>query len=383
VPPRAALAWGVAGFAALTVDAVVLDATPGPWTVPVSAALGALNGGLWLGLVAVTVRTSPRLSRVPVAPAVMALTLGSIAAMSGFAPLGSAAAAQPPPPLAGHGLRAPDQALVFVGGYDSTYDGRPFRRGLPLTPFSYRGMDGQGQPLPYAAASTHQSLAVSARRVAAQVAAVHARTRRRVALIAQSEGTLVVRAYLETFPHPDVEATVLLSPLPQPARGYYPPPRARSGWGVATGWQLRAIIAVVRATSGARLSVDEPFIRSLLDDGLLYRDRMLCPVPGIRMIAFMPTDSAIADPPADPPSIVVVQVPGLHGTLYGRPDVQRRVVAFLDRDDPTAVSVGYYPLVQRAAVAWQAPALRPGLNSVWRPGRAPATGSSAQPGCSG
>ncbi|NJC71188.1 hypothetical protein HC031_15920 [Planosporangium thailandense] len=384
LPPLPALAWGVAGFALFTVDAVIAGVTPGWWTVPVSAVLGALNAVLWYGLVAAAVAARPRLARVPVAPAAMVLTVGSIAAMSVFAPLGSAAAARPPPPLTAHGLRAPDQALMYVAGYDSVYDGRPRRAGLPLVRYSYRGLDGNGRPLPYDAASTHQSLALSARRVAAQVAAVHARTGRPVALIAQSEGTLVVRTYLETFPHPAVDAAVQLDALPQPSRGYYPPPGAGSGWGVATGWELRAIIAVVRATSGARLSPDEPLLRSLLDDGPLYRDRMLCPVPGVRMIAFVSTDSAVVDPPAGPSGIPVIRVTGLHGTLYGRADVQRTVVAFLDGATPGGARVGYYPLAQRAAAAWQAPALRPELNPVWRSGRhAGGPGRTGQPGCRG
>lgn len=381
LPPPPTLAWGLAGFVALAVDAVILGGTPGWWTVPVAAALGALNAGLWRGLVAAAVTDRARLARLPVAPAAMAVTVGSIAAMSVFAPLGSAAAARPPPPLTTHGLRAPDRALVFVAGYDSTYDGRPRHAGLPLVRYSYRGIDGHGRPLPYDAARTHQSLALSARRLATQVAAVHARDGRPVALIAQSEGTLVVHTYLETLPHPEVDAAVLLSPLPQPSRGYYPPPRARSGWGLATGWELRGIIAVVRATSGARLSPDEPFLRSLLEDGPLYRDRMLCPVAGVRMLAFLPTDSAVVDPPAGPPGIPVVQVTGLHGMLYGRPEVQRRIVAFLSGHGPGGAPVGYYPLARRAAAAWQSPALRPELNPVWRAGHR--AGGTAQPGCRG
>lgn len=364
LPSPAALGWAAGGVVAVTAGGVVLAGAPGWWSVPVAALLGGLNGALWLGLVRTAVVERPALHRVPVTPVVMALALGSLPAMSGLAPAGSAAAARPTPPLVARGSPAPAQAVMYVAGYDSIYSGAS--PGDVTTMFSYTGVDGRGRPLPYTAAATHQSLTLSARRVAAQVAALHRSTGRRVALIAQSEGTLVVRAYLDTLPHPDVEAVVLLSPLLRPSLVYYPP-RSRQGWGVATGWQLRAVAAVVRATSGARLSADEPFLRSLLDDGGLYRHHMLRRVPDVRMVAFVSTDTAIADPPApDRPGITVVQVPGLHGELYNRPDVRRRIIAFLGHDDPSAVSVGYYPLVQRAAAAWQAPPLCPALNPVWR-----------------
>ena len=93
------------------------------------------------------------------------------------------------------------------------------------------------------------------------------------------------------------------------------------GWGLVTGWQLRALFGVVRRVRRDRHpGPDEPFIRSLLDNAPFYRNQLMCPVPGVRMIAFLPTTTATEAPPCDYTGIPVFQTPGVHaGCRVGRP----------------------------------------------------------------
>jgi hypothetical protein len=380
LPPPAVLLWVVATFAVLTAGALVVGLGPDWAAVPVAAAGGAANAPLWRGLLGTVVGRRARLPRLPAVPAVALVLLLALAGSGAVAGAGSRAAARPPPALVlRDGTEHPRQAVLYVGGYDSRYDGSTAsvpdpagRTSIPVHRFSYAGLDAQGHPRPYAAADTHQSLARSADLLAAQVREIRRRTGRPVALLGHSEGTLVIRTYLERDPRPEVEAVALLSPLTRPARVYYPPAHADTGWGIAAGWQLRIIFAVVNRTGGARLGADTPFVRSLLDHGPRYRDRMLQPVPGVRMIAVLPLLDAVTDTPGPRPRIPVVVVPERHAMDYGRARTQRLLVAFLNGMPVTPANGpagAAYRVLGAAGAAWQAPELATGLNPVWQTDR--------------
>jgi hypothetical protein len=186
-----------------------------------------------------------------------------------------------------------------------------------------------------------------------------------VSLIAQSEGTFVVRRYLAATPNPPVNAVVLMSPLVNAGRVYYPPPGAWSGWGIGTGWLLRAMLTINRATGGQPISPDEPFVRSLMDDAVLYRDQMLCPVPGVRIAAFVPLPDAAVVPPDRYAHVPVVGLIDLHGGMLPRADVQRQLLAFLAGGAVDGGTGRWFPIVQKATSGWQAPALALRLNPTW------------------
>lgn len=378
MPSAREAGWAVVVFTALTVDALAIYSAPGWWPVPVAAAGGVVNAWLWRMLVRTALGRRPALRRVPAGPIAVLISAGALLTMGQFSVVGGAIARTPPPHIGALGGESASYQLVYVAGYGSALSstasgtadaapGGPAGNGPPpVIRYSYRGADGGGLPLPYRPADTYQSINASAKLLAAQVALAHRRSGRPIALIAQSEGTLVVRRYLAGYPHPAVAAVVLLSPLIQPGRVYFPPPQADSGWGTATGWLLRGMFAVVRATSGSRENPDQPFIRSVLDHAPFYRTSMLCPVPGVRTMVFVPLTEAAVTPPDNVAGVPVAELPGIHAGLLGEPDVQRRVLAVLDGHPATNLPGPGYALLQRAAGAWQAPALALRLNPVWR-----------------
>ena len=367
LPSLELVGWSALNLVLLTVAGALAASVPGWWAVPMVAVAGAANGLVRRQTVHEAVL--PRRlgwARVPVAPLAIVLTmvLAVVAqAVIGVAGRGTAGEWRPPivtrplPPEVRH-------AVIAVAGHDSSYDGQP-----PVDPrverFSYLGLDAQHRPLPYRPRATHRSLESSAALLAAQVEAVHRRTGRPVALIGQSEGAMVVRTYLELWPGSPVEAALLFSPLVRPGRSYYPPPQARTGWGVVGGWELRWVMGLANLVRGGDQHADEPFIRSILENAPFYRNHALCPVPGVRMIAFLPTTTAAETPPGKYAEIPVVQLPGFHGGLLGREEVQDEIVDFLT-GGTLQVRRGEYTLFQRLAAPWQSPPLKISLNPVWR-----------------
>ncbi|MET8908956.1 hypothetical protein [Micromonospora sp. NPDC004551] len=371
LPSAELVGWSLLDFAVLTLAGGVVWSAPEGWTPPVAAIAGAANGLLWKQSVrAALLQTRVRWPRVPVVPVVVVLALA--------VPLTSQVLSEPgqqmntfAPPIFTRPLpeRVP-YALVLLAGHNSAYDGRP-AADPNVQVFSYVGLDRGGRPLPYRAEATHRSLESSSRLLTAQVDALHRRTGRPIALIAQSEGVMVARTHLRDRPDSPVRALAMFSPLIRTGRTYYPPPDAGTGWGVATGWLLRLMFHVTTIGSKAPTTPDEPFIRSLLDGAPFYRYQMLCPVPGVRMVAFLPTVTAAEAPPGEPMRIPVVEVPAFHGGIIGRVTATDQLISFLAGADITRTRREYGPL-ERLGEAWQAPALAIRVNPVWR--------AAAQPG---
>jgi hypothetical protein len=308
------------------------------------------------------------LSRTPIAAIMVALIFAALALSGTAATFGSSTSGDVRG--AAQAYRVPSTAVIYIGGYDSDFSGA--RLAAPtVAVFSYRGLDQAGRPMAYHTLDTHQSVDLSAQLLARQVTAFHDQTGLPVSLVAESEGTVVLRDYLDTLPHPDVNSAVMMSPLVRPGRIYYPPADATTGWGLAGGWELRGILWLVRLTNTSQISADEPFVRSILDRAPLYRDRMLCPVPGVRLVAFLPTAEAAVVPPDLRPEIPVFELPGVHASLESRADVQAYVHDFLAGDPPADHQSGPgYAVIQKASAAWQAPALAIRLNQAW-PNTAP------------
>lgn len=381
LPSAPMVGWSVLNFVALTVAGALCWSVPGWWAVPVATAAGLVNGLLWHRTMrAALLAPRVRWARVPVTPlaALLAVVVPVlipllVTAVPGNPRVEAVLLDRPLPPEVDH-------AVIILAGYGSAYDGRQ-----PVDPkvwrFSYRGLAPDGRALPYGPKDTTISVADSVRLLDEQVDQLHRHTGRRIALVGESEGAIVARSYLAQRPHPTVDALAMFSPLIDAGRAYYPPPHQDHGWGVVTGWQLRAIFWLVNLVSGAPNGPDEPFIRSLLDDAPFYRNQLMCPVPGVRMVAFLPITTAAESPPGEYSRIPVFQLPGAHAKLLAGDVVRDNLIAFL-AGEPIHRSRPDYTLLQRVAAAWQAPPLPFAANPVWADDRQPDpafTGRVCQP----
>ncbi|GAB3819674.1 alpha/beta fold hydrolase [Micromonospora zhanjiangensis] len=375
LPTAELVGWSVLDFVILTAAGAVIWRVPGYLSVVVAAACGAVNGVLWNRTVRAAVLPSHvHWWRVPVAPLaiLMAIVVPLVAQGLTNQPVTGRNNFRPPvlsrplPPSIPY-------AVIVLGGHDSAYDGRA-AADPAVQEFSYNGLTARGEPLPYSTQTTHRSLESSADLLGDQVNRLHRRTGRPIALLGESEGAMVARTYLDRVRDSPVKALLMFSPLMRTGRAYYPPPEAAKGWGIATGWQLRGIFALVNLISGARDSPDEPFVRSLLDNAPFYRYQVLCPIPGVRVIAFLPTVSAAETPPGPYTNVAVYQVPALHGGLLGRPTVHDKLIEFLAGANVNAPR-GEYGILQVLGAAWQAPTLPITVNPVWKPSTGPAFSS--------
>lgn len=120
--------------------------------------------------------------------------------------------------------------------------------------------------------------------------------------------------------------------------------------------------------------------RIAIDHAPFYRDRMMCPVAGVRLLAFLPTASAAVTPPDSGFGIPVVELPGVHGSLVRERDVRDMAAAVVTGHEIGGRTSLDYHAVQVAGAAWQAPALALRLVPAWHAGHTP-DGSFGEPGC--
>ena len=364
-PPRTA-GWMALTFAVLTLSGAALAASPAALRLPVAAAAGLFNAWAWSGIVNVlALRRVPRRA-VPLVPIALVMLLGVVATGAGLGfrlnqDLRGHAAALPHP-LGG-------RPVLLVTGFGGGWDGAP-RRWLDgdfdVRRFSYRGQDMRGQPLPYSSEDTHHPLPELVRTMGAQLGVLYRQTHQRVAIVAESEGALVAKTYLAANPDAPAGELVMLSPLVQPARVWYPS-EGDQGWGLAAGWELRELSDLFHDLSGADLSADMPVVRSLLDHGPALRDLLACPLPATHQLALFPLADAVATPHPSEIGIPSGVVPAFHGGLLADSSVREVVARYLDNGTVPAPTI--WPVAQQilraSAAAWQVPELPLTLNSRW------------------
>ncbi len=369
LPPLGTVVLSLVNIVTLTAgSALVWWASP-RWTVPIAILVGGVNGILWRYAVRTALlRPGVRWPRVPGTPIVIVVVAVAVFVVADLTLLGGHSREQrEPEPIAELEAVSDGHPVIFLAGYNSDYRGGAGGSVPPVVRFSYRGLDRDGHPRPYTPVDTHQSLSTSAARLARQIDQVHRSTGMPVALLAESEGVFVVHFYLQTMPHPGVDRVAYLSPPIRAGRIYYPPRDRSSGWGVVTGWELRAIFAVVSAANGLPNSADEPFVRSLMDNAPLFRgNRLLCPHRGVRTLAFLPSGDAISVSPWIHPRVPVVEVSSVHGILIDDPDVRQRLADFIRTGRQEQHRLWGYAALQWAGAAWQAPSLRGQWNPAWR-----------------
>jgi hypothetical protein len=360
-----------------------LSVSPPLFRVPVAAAAGLFNAWAWFGIVhAVAGRPTPRFIPAPAGlVAVVVVVVGGAAI--GFETVTSRARLT----HAAHAVTAKraetGKPVLIVSGFGTHWSGDETRR-LPGAfderRFSYRGVGPDGRPLPYGENDTHRSLVDLARAMGAQVEAFHQATNRPVSIVAESEGSLVAKAYLAATPTAPVNELVMLSPLVSPARVYYPPD-GREGWGVGAGVELKGITTVVKEISPIDLTPDTPLLRSIADNAPAVRELLTCPLPGVDQLALFPLADAVASPHPTAVGIPASVVPAFHGGLLSSGAVHKTIALRLDGGKLPLYDI-WSPVqrvVQVASSAWQVPPLPLNINPAWGhpSGRTPSCGAMA------
>jgi hypothetical protein len=365
--------WMVVAFVGYTAAAAALTAAPGWLVVPLAVVCGLFDAWVWRGIVAVTERrraAGPARARIrPGPPSVVWLAAFSVVLFAGTA-IGFHAARITLHPAAPATVGSTGgRPVVVVSGFGTPWTGAPpddLGAGFDQWRFSYAGMSPASRPLPYAGPQTYQPLPLLVRRLAAQVEAFRRVTGRDVTIVAESEGALVAETYLHATPDAPVDAVVVLSPLVEPGRVYYPP-ASGSGFGVATGWELRGLSATIHQLGSETIDGDSPFLRSVADRGPQLQQLLHCPVTGVGQLAVLPLADATSRPYASTLAVPSIVVPGFHGGLLGDHHVQRLVAAFLRSGVPprsTALDVTDRAIAAGAA-AWQVPDLEVSANPAW------------------
>ena len=200
----------------------------------------------------------------------------------------------------------------------------------------------------------------------AQVDAFRRATGRPVGIVAESEGSLVALTYLAATPRAPVRSLVVLSPLLDPGRVYYPA-SGDLGWGLVAGTVLDGISAIVGDLGPVDVSSDTPLFRSIVTEGPTLRGLLRCPVPGVRELAVLPIDSGVSAPAPLHIGIPYTVRPAFHGGLLGDATTADLVTRTLGGH---AVSTsGFWrfteKVVQAGASPWQVPDLDQSVNPPW------------------
>lgn len=372
---RRALLWRTAGWTATAwlaamIEAMAIAVSPSWVAVAAAAAGGLLNAVIWMGLVRTIALAPEPTGRWSLAPAAILAVLALFLVGGGFAigsgALGSSPAQQPPPATDG-------RPVLFVSGFGTSYDGGPSAlfgsdRRL-VTRYSYRGLGPDG-PLPFGPIATTQPIEDSADKLAAQLQWLAARSRTPVVLIADSEGNLVARAYFARHRDPPVTDYIMASPLPRPARVYYPAP-GQTGWGVLPAREADGLLSMLHLENPQTFlgTPDMPFTRSIVDHAALFRPGTLCPASaGVRTWAFIPLAGATVVYHGPISHVPWTALPGWHADLLHRGGVGDDIERLITTGHLVVhnSSTGAFRALSGAAAAWQVPALPVALHPQWR-----------------
>jgi hypothetical protein len=398
LPPARALGWLLASFVVLSAAAAALAILPAVGAVAAAGLAGLVNGRAWYGLAAALTRQeAPR--PVPAGPArrwvpgrswargwpapvsplaattALALIIGMtrlVFVLAGHTPQvgpptaapGAEALTAGPGAVGGPSARAGPvtSAVLVIGGFGSSCcaPSPALRRiGPPslVQPFSYRGLDASGRPLPYGHDDTDLPLQVLGDRIAAQAWRLHRETGRAVSVVAESEGTLGVYAMLARHPDVPVRSVVLLSPIVDPGDAGYAA-SAGTGGDPVPGDALNALVEVAGALSPYGESGAQRLIGSVGSDGAAFAAEAARHWQQLRWLAVIPLADAVTLPVCDLPGNVIV-VPALHGGLFGDVNVERMIERFLsDRRVAGPQQMrDAAKMIAAAAAAWRMPAL--------------------------
>lgn len=360
--------WLAAAFVWLTAAGALALAAPLAGTAVISVAAGALNArASWS--IAVDVLAMPKTARkrqvlVPVGIATV-LAVVVFGAAAGFA-AGDAR------PTDHRRVKIPARAeghpVLVASGFGTRWRGTRQLR-LPNEfvewRYSYRGLDPSGRVLPFDPRDTLRPMQSLVTAMRDEVRALNHAYSSPVTIVAESEGALVARAYLLSSSENAATVVDRLITLDMPRVGdaVYYPPAGESGWGLASGWGLRGLTAVVGDIGFLTVSADAPFFRSLVGCPALLATIGTAPLPrGVSETRVIALADAVDDYAHDPRvDSYVVRSP--HGGLLGRPDVQRLIADTVSgvARPASATSLSVVRVIGSMSAAWSLPGLKRGL----------------------
>jgi hypothetical protein len=205
--------------------------------------------------------------------------------------------------------------------------------------------------------------------MAQEVDALHRLTGQPVDIVGESEGALIAKTYLVATPQAPVRDLVMVSPLVDPGRVYYPPTGA-SGYGVAAAAGLRGISDTLQGLAPIDLSPTDPFLRSIIEESPQLGTVLSCQVSHVRQFEVVPLADAVASPSPVPVSIPTAVVPAFHGGLIGTATADRVIDEVLDGQTPATTNAWDLAdtVIRQASAAWQVPTLVASDNPVWQVG---------------
>ncbi len=363
LPPARSAGWMGLSFLALSLSALAVAGRSLPVVLVVVTAAGLFNAWAWQHCVGVIVSGLPGRSRrlVPVgamaAAAVFVVTL--VGSQIGFA----ARADQDPGAWVAGDPRPGVRTVLVVGGFASGCcdEGAALQvasSSLYAEQFSYWGLTAEGDPLPHTGLVTDIDLSRAAQLLAAQVETLAARSGGPVALVAESEGTMVVAVFLDRYPQAPVDRLMMLSPIMEPGRVTYPDP-GEEGRGVVAGYQLRVISTLIDSMAPFTISADGALAESIRREAGDLQEALLGDYPGIEEVAVLPLADAVSAPGDGEFPIEVIVVPGFHGGLRGRADVQEMIRSWVLGGDleGSELWLTVNRVIAGTASAWQVPGL--------------------------
>lgn len=363
LPPARAAAWMGLSFLVLSLSALGVTGQPAPVVAAVLVVTGLWNAWAWDHCVRAVVTGLPSRPRRLAPVTVLSATL-VFAVVLGGSQIGFAVRATTDPGVWAPGdPEAGDRAVLLVGGFASgCCDEGPILQGdtpgLYVEQFSYWGLTAEGDPVPHPGSATDADLSRMARLMALQVDSLAARSGGPVAIVAESEGTLVVTAYLVDYPAAPVDRLMLLSPIVDPGRATYPDP-GEEGFGVVAGYELRVFTGLIDAMAPFVVSADGPLTDSVRREAADLRGEAVCDRPAIEEVVVLPLADAVTAPAGQEPGIEEIVVPGFHGGLRGRPDIQEMIRGWVLGADleGSEVWAAVGLVITGTASAWQVPGL--------------------------
>jgi hypothetical protein len=367
-PTWQSLAWAAGAFLWLTAAGAVISVAPLPVALLAAAAAGFANARAveWIAASIGREWDLPPKRHQALVPIALATTF---AVVIGGTTIGFAADVPSPGPTPGSvsiPARATGHPVLVAAGFNSQWNPAPvlrLPRGYVAWRYSYRGIGPGDTLLPYQPSDTLQPLLASARMMATQVQALSRTYGSPVTIVAESEGAIVARAYLVSLYRPvtrAVDRLVILDMPVGPTSVSYPPPGAQ-GWGVASGWALRGIAAIVERIGPLRVSADAPLFRDIAScSALMTRIVESPPPPGVEEVSVQALADAVDGSEGsglpDAERFVVVSA---HGGLIGNAEVQSLIYRTLAGGTVHA-SPGELSLVRfinAVSEPWHAPAL--------------------------